>query len=201
MRKIGIDKRDPSYRHFYYDDSKVLTSNPPKYEVHYVDDESDIDYVECSCVIKIKDAPTEDDLNQKLTKIEIDSNHDGKKDITITSDAADVSNVLDNIINNDSNEQKKRGRKKKVVDETKVILDKKQKNEDKVSIDFSTLLNVKFEYRIFDIDFSSSSELTDLLNKYGNDGWELCGTELYNEGLIFDKKKIFCVMKKIKCFG
>ena len=88
MRKIGIDKRDPSYRHFYYDDDVILSSNPPKYKINYVDDENDIDYVDCKYVIKIKDMPVVKQPNTETETVveKIDFVENGSLSVSNNSD-------------------------------------------------------------------------------------------------------------------
>lgn len=186
--KIGIDKRDPSYRHFYYDDSEILTSNPPKYKVCYIDvegDESDIDYIECSNVVCIKTV--------------VDKQSQTESDVVI------INTTEENKKNTKETTPKKKGRKKSTAEtdvdikvptnqSTESITDTTQHTE----IDFSKIMNIKFEYKTINFDFSSIDELTNMLNEYGESGWELCCSEIYSEGLIFDKKKILCIFKKVK---
>lgn len=197
MRKIGIDKRDPTYRHFYFDDSEVLTSNPPKYKIWFVDDENDVDYIECSKVLKIKDAPVETQtVNDDVIKI--DSIQDEKADIVIPAHQKDE---VDKVSVKEAKEQpepKKRGRKKKPVEDTTIKVENNEPTQATISPLVVEQPNLKFEYKAFNVDFSSVDELVDLLNECGEDGWELCTSEIYSGGVIFDKKKIFCIMKRIK---
>jgi hypothetical protein len=197
MRKIGIDKRDPTYRHFYFDDSEVLTSNPPKYKIWFVDDENDVDYIECSKVLKIKDAPVETQTaNEDVIKI--DNIQDEKADIAIPAHQKDEVDKLSDKEAKEQPEPKKRGRKKKPVEDTTIKVENNEPTQATISQLVVEQSNLKFEYKAFNVDFSSVDELVDLLNEYGEDGWELCTSEIYSGGMIFDKKKIFCIMKRIK---
>lgn len=185
MKKIGIDKRDPSYRHFYYDDFKILTSDPPKYEVHYVDDENDIDYIDCMYVIKIKDV-FEEEKNVEENKV---------VEAKILDKESGVSTVL-KVDKSKVNVTKpsKRGRKKKdviVEDESNTLTIENQNEE------MSDIVNPHiYSYDVIELSFSNITELKDKLNEFGKLGWELCSTEIYTEGLF--NKKILCIMKKIE---
>lgn len=197
MRKIGIDKRDPTYRHFYFDDSEVLSSNPPKYKIWFVDDENDVDYIECSKVLKIKDAAVETQTAND-DAIKIDSIQDKIADIAIPAHPKDEVDKLSDKVVKEQPEPKKRGRKKKPVEDNSIKVENNETTQATISPLVVEQPNLKFEYKAFNVDFSSVDELVDLLNEYGEDGWELCTSEIYSGGMIFDKKKIFCIMKRIK---
>lgn len=191
MRKIGIDRRDIFYRHFYFDDNDVLASNPPRYKIWYVDDENDIDYIDCSEVIKIKDAPV---TNENKSTIDINNEEKAATPLKSSDDKVSTESI------NEQSKPKKRGRKKKSVGYTDDKIENTKPIQTPISSSSFTLepSNLKFEYKAFTVDFSSIQELVNTLNEYGEDGWELCSSELYSEGVFFDKKKVFCIMKKIK---
>ena len=186
MIKIGFDKKDILCRNFYFDDSEILTSNPPRYKVWYVDDENEFEYVLCSNVFVLKPAPKDKQKNTITPVKEIKQNNVKVKETTIT----DISDTSNNVIsvNNDNQfkvEQsiepetpvkKKPGRKKK---ETTPII---QTNEIR-----------KFEYIVIDEDMRDVEDIQTMLNNYGKDGWELCGFEIYRDGFI--KNSILCVLK------
>lgn len=195
MKKIGIDKRDPSYRHFYYDDLKILLTNPPQYEVHYVDDENDVDYIDCSYVIKIKD------IFESNTNIEQDNDA-----VVLNGDKKEVDNVLESSDNSDKviqiEEKKttKKGRKKKVVKDLNkdIVEDNKEDVNSQSSTISVSISNVSYKYDVIELSFSNKEELVKMLNKFGADGWDLCSSEIYNNGLFSDKR-IICIMKKVEC--
>lgn len=175
MKKIGIDKRDITYRHFYYDDEIILMSNPPKYEIHYIDDENDMDYIECSYVMKIKDV----------------TEHNNVVMNNITEDVLEVENTKEKKVKKTTT---KKDKKVKDVD------NKQEENDEIIKKDIITEnLNVKYEYKIMEYDIHSIDEMNVILNEYGENGWELFTFELCNYGIMINnKKKFFCVMKRKK---
>lgn len=193
MVKIGIDKTDPLGRKFYFDDSMVLTSNPPKYKVSYVDDESDIDYILCKDVFVLKPAPANKqpqpkehthtvNVKENINNVQvIDKNTLSKSTIRVPENTSITTEENNNVV---EKQKKKPGRKKK---EPTV--------ENEVNVDTSNEIR-NFEYIVIDEHFNDSDELQDMLNKYGQDGWELCGFEIYKSGLI-NPNSILCVLKRL----
>ena len=188
MKKIGIDKRDPEYRHFYYDDNEILYSNPQKFKVTYIDNENDIDYIDCSYVIKIKDVPgfVEEPVVQNIVGDTVEKTVEEEPKVEVKQEHAKPK------------VEKKRGRKKKEkeIADVEEIVDA-EKNPVEAKLDTSMIKNNKYEYIVVDLSFSSSDILKDSLNEYGEMGWNLCSTELYSDGL-FGGKKILCIFKRIK---
>lgn len=179
MKKIGIDKRDPNYRHFTYDDSEILTSDPPKYKVVYEDDENDIDYVECSYVICIK---TIDDGIVVTNK---------KPDVEIKSEKVEK---VEKVV-----KEPKPVKKQVVVEEPKKKQTRKKKTEnvievEAVSVDETTIRN-SFKYKVIEYEFTQVDELEKYLNELGVDGWELCGFNIYKKGL-FTSNYIMGIIKR-----
>ena len=52
ISNIGYSENDPNKRLFEIDDSKILTSNPPKYQIKYLDN-GEIGYLPCHNVIRV----------------------------------------------------------------------------------------------------------------------------------------------------
>ena len=50
---IGINRNDPEQRKFEFDDSIVLTSDPPQYSIRFLDN-NEISSTLCSDVFKLK---------------------------------------------------------------------------------------------------------------------------------------------------
>lgn len=194
MRKIGIDKRDPSYRHFYYDDEVILSSNPPKYKINYVDDENDIDYVDCKYVIKIKDMPVVKQPNTETETVveKIDSSvENGSLSVSYNSDYDNSITVTNQTTDYET---------KQMVENEPVIKKSKKKSKNVVENNVQCEENrhigdIKFEYRVFEYDFDNIDELNNKLNEYGEDGWDLVSMEIYKSGFV-NKKRVLCVMKK-----
>ena len=183
MVKIGFDKTDFENRKFYFDDTEVLMSNPPKYKVWYVDNEHDVDYVLCSNVFVLKLAPKDKQKNNVSEKQEIHVSSPTKS-ITKTSDKQETIKVEPVETEAKINEseppvKKKPGRKKKEQTNITQISDETR----------------KFAYKVIDVHIMDIEEIQNMLNEYGQDGWELCGFEVYKNGLI-KPNSILCVLKR-----
>ena len=121
MKCIGIDKRDPAYRHFYYDDETALQSNPPKYKVTYTDDETDVDYIDCNQVVKIKTIKEEVVESPQEQVLTVTENQNG---VLVEDDSAGNSVTIEKPKRKKAESKKettkepqKRGRKKKILDD------------------------------------------------------------------------------------
>lgn len=204
MKCIGIDKRDPEYRHFYYDDETALQSNPPRYKVTYTDNEKDIDYIDCNQVVRIKTIKEEvvespqkqvsTVQEQVLTAIENPNGvlvEDGSAGNSVTIEKPKRKKAESK--KETTKEPPKRGRKKKISDD--VITDPSAPN--KLSeINFFRVFHL-FEYDVIKFEFSDINELKDTLNKYGDEGWELVHSNI-TDVLFSTKKNIICIMKRVK---
>lgn len=182
MRNIGIDKRDPEYRHFYYDDSLMLSSNPPQYQVNYVDDESEVNYVDCRYVIKIKSCPGEEQpKNVDLVVEQVETPPEPKKEPTAPKETITSTPA-----------PKKRGRKKKVDD---ITIIKKEAEPMQINIPDMTF-NVGYEYSVIELEFINTNDLANELNSFGDDNWELCSAQLFTDGFLSNRKKILVIFKR-----
>lgn len=200
MVYIGFDKTDLSQQKFYFDDSQVLTSNPPKYKVYYVDNEFDTDFVEVKNVFKLKPAPADKREKfgvQKSIKEEtvIKAPETLTENITATTNENNTIKIeIPKIPESTVVEiqgTKKRGRPKKETKETTKVIE---------HVQIPVIQNKepsKFEYKVITEELDNYESLENILNEYGKECWELCGFEIYKEG-IFTKKSatILCVLKK-----
>ena len=209
MKCIGFDKRDMGFRHFYFDDSEFSASNPPKYKVWYVDDESDIDYIDCRYVMRIKSVD-----EQKTTTIQ------PQTEIKIELPSKQSDTILDDDIYSKSNENvisvpieitnenpktkkttpkaeepKKRGRKKK---ETKSLDNSNKAVSQPVDPSDYVRPYHTYEYNVTEFECVSIDEIMKQLNKYGENGWELVNTDISIGGMFTSKKRIICIMKRVK---
>lgn len=184
MKKIGFDKRDSEFRKFYFDDDEITSTNPPKYIVKYIDNEKDIDYIECDNVFYLKPANIQDNKNKE---IDTDKSLDFKKsEIEIKSEPKHVQKKSEVDIKSEvKEEQPKKKRtyvKKKSVEKEETIV--KEKKFDKI------------EYKVIDEAFTSDDDIQNMLNTYGEEGWELCGFDIYHTGLVKSNTNIICILKK-----
>lgn len=197
MKCIGIDKRDPEYRHFYYDDETALQSNPPKYKVTYTDDETDVDYIDCNQVVKIKTIKEEVVESPQEQVLTVTENPNG---VLVKDDSAGNSVTIEKpkkkkgeSKKETTKEPQKRGRKKKISDD--MIIDPSAPNK-LLEINSLRVFHL-FEYDIIKFEFSDINELKDTLNKYGDEGWELVHFDI-TDALFSTKKNILCIMKRVK---
>ena len=183
MIKIGIDKSNNSFRKFYFDDSQVLTSNPPKYKIWYVDDEEDYTFIECSKVFAIKNAPDEMQQTSPSPSIEKIDGTDlvAKEPTPIITTKEEIEK--NNIVVDQPKPKRKPGRPKKVSEPTPSPTTKMS----------------KFEYKILDEPIDDLDDFENMLNEYGDDGWEVCGFEIYKiGGILSTNMNMICILKRIK---
>lgn len=213
MIKIGFDKRDPDMRKFYYDDSSVLTSNPPKYKIWYVDDITDIDYVDVSQIFVFKSVPPDDEIYGKLgispgfvapqpIIIETPQPKNEVKQITPTVESKPLPKFEPDF-EDTKPVQRKRGRpRKNKPTETEQKNPVQTTNITTTDTHTSIRLDVpktneKVIYKVIDdIDLSDVEEFNDKLNELGKDGWDMCGFETYRVGIIQPEVKCICIFKK-----
>lgn len=187
MINIGIDKTDLTFRHFYFDDEQILTSNPPKYKVWYDENMEDVSYILCSNVISLKKKkPEPKPIDEPVIKVE-ESITAVKLDDNIISTNNVQTFEFQDIVNDAP--KRKRGRPKGST-KKQPITNITTHNIEKV------VENVKYEYCVISDEFNSKLELETQLNMYGSDGWELCGFEIYKQKLISTNLEILCILKR-----
>ena len=190
MKKIGIAKSDPEYRKFYFDDTIMNTSNPPRYKVWYVDDESDIDYILCSDVFTLK-------LCEKpVKKPELKSEPVEESVTTIETTPEPIETPVETP-------KKTSGRKKKPTSEivTSQPVSTITIPEPQSQPVFMTQKAIKYEYKVLEVEMKENieSELETLLNKYGEEHWELIKVTDYKSGTLFNSvSKLMCIFKRYK---
>lgn len=184
MKKIGFDKRDIEFRKFYFDDDEVTSSNPPKYVVRYIDNEKDIDYIECDNVFYLKPVNIQEnkhneinlDKSLEVEKPEIDDN--SKLKLTQKKSDGDIKDE----VKEEPIKKKRTYTKKKLIEKEESIV--KENKSDKI------------EYKVIDEIFTSDDDIQNMLNTYGEEGWELCGFDIYHTGLVKSNTNIICILKK-----
>lgn len=210
MLKIGFDKTDPNYQKFFFDDDTVLTSNPPKYKVWYMDDNGDIDYsnvdyVVCSNVFYLKPATIQ--LPQKQQP-KIEHVQPQKVEGTLTS-TEPISESTIKIPEQpkttiDLNEveiipqKKKRGRPKKETKTSESTTHVLPSGICVGHVDYKLEHpEYKYEYKVIEESFFNDEDIEKILNEYGEERWELCGFEIYKTGLI-QSNRIIMILKRRK---
>lgn len=192
MIKIGIDKTDMSFRHFFFNDSEVLTSNPPKYKIWYVDDEEDVSFIECSKVITLKNQDgsiiqKQDNTSNTSTQPNLVIEEVNTYETYIDENAKEIEHVeIEHkeepiVITDTQPEKRKRGRPKgsfkvKTVETPQIVE------------------NNLFEYQVK--DWELNDEFENKLNEKGKEGWELCGFEIYRPKILSGDNKVLCVFKR-----
>lgn len=232
--KIGFDMTDAESRKFYFDDSRVLTSNPPQYKVWYLDDTSDQEFVLANNVFVLKRVPESEleevcirlgisytpPVTSSTTIIENKVEYKEEKQDTFTSDSNRPKPIMEikvlpqektEIINEDVVEEapkKKRGRPKKTLIGKngfphvggKGSHCPSVKKEDTVELpNGGSMICIdpgKFEYMVVDEVMDITDEFSNTLNEYGGDGWEMCGFNVYREGLLSSELRVMCIFKR-----
>ena len=202
MLKIGFNKKDPDCRKFYFDDSTVLTSNPPNYKVWYLDDENDIDYVFCSDVFYLKPAPNQpkNEIEKSLEQVVQNNQLSGKItapiDDTIKQSTISKPEPPKDTIYLDKVDIISDGKKVEIVTQPKKRGRKKKETEEKsITSTCSCDTSIQFEYKVIDEYLETYEKLEIILNEMGQDGWELCGFEIFKTG-ITKPNSVMCIMKR-----
>ena len=169
----GIEKGDQSFRHFTFDENDYIQKNGVYYyRVNYgknklegPDAEEETGFVACAKVVP---------LGGK-----------GPKTIpgqTVKQESQPVQTVQTPV---PEPELKKRGRPAKV----KAL----ETSNETISVAPQGGIQ-KFEYYVTEIAFTNSTSLQELLNKHGEEGWELCGFE--GSRNMFSSTHIVAVFKR-----
>lgn len=200
MKWIGFDRNDPNSRKFEFDDETILTSNPPKFEVKYIDN-NEIGYIECSNVFKLK--PVKNKQSQKPIEnvqnniiVEEENNNifpqgvdeDIQNEILNELKPKNVQ-IVEPVVQKET-VKKKPTRKKK----EEIVIPTTETEEHNINIPFTT--NHKYEYTSILDEFVNKESLEKTLNELGNDGWEMINFEIVPA--TFNSSKVFCILKRIK---
>ena len=208
---IGINKNDPDQRKFEFDDSVVLTSDPPQYSIRFLDN-NEISSTACSNVFKLK--PTKP-LNKKpgLTVVDkpvvkqqdlVEEDNGFGGELTDEELQREIANELRPVWDKQKQEpiappvtitgtleQKKKTTRKKKADETTL-----ETNQFPTGVTL-TLPEHKYEYKTILVDLESVSSLQDKLNELGEKYWELVNFEVV-QSILPNKSRLFCILKRSK---
>lgn len=191
MKVKGIEKGDKNFRHFEFDDEKVITRNGKKYyQVDYGKNplegeygDAEIGYIPCENVMvlggrrkpaepvvaKTNDAPVSVPQMQE----EPVEKKERKTSSTRTSKTKDSKTI---------NETKKRSQKSNIeVTETLIAPTTPSDVE-------------KFEYYVSEFHSEDIHELQRQLNEMGDEGWEMCGFDTNKS--MFGNIHIVCIFKR-----
>lgn len=249
--KIGFDMTDVEGRKFYYDDSSVLTSNPPQYRVWYVENVNEQEFIQVKNVFPLKNVP-ERDMPEVCAALGIPYRQVERPDTTTSLGNVNKGNIVSNngassaisrqeatkttvkvepivetkllpqeeteiFVTGTGNDapgeltppKKRRGRPKKTLVSKngfphvggKGSYCPSVKKEDNVELpnrvpDIS-LEPSKFEYMVVNESMDIADEFTNTLNDYGGEGWELCGFNVYREGLLSSELRVMCIFKRV----
>lgn len=205
MKWIGFDKNDSEQRKFEFDDSVVLTSNPPQYSVRLLDT-NEITSVHCESVFKLKPVKplkrTQQQNNkQKTPPPEMmipmeEPKLDGFDDDTKNSILDELKPKWNNDIttstismNNDVEHNTLKTKEK----ETGISIDMKllKENIEKLNT------NHKYEYKTLLVDLENIETFEETLNKLGEKKWEMINFSI-TQSILPNKSRLFCIMKRNK---
>lgn len=180
MTYKGIARGDSAYRHFTFDDTDVLEKDGDMlYKVNYGKNalegdyaEDEIGYVRCSDVIFL--GGKKPDLPQPQNK----------QTETVPEKTKPVK-----VAKTEKKSAKTKKTKEKVVETPAIkILEQPEWNP--------TIGQCIFEYTYKEFHTEDIKRLQELLNVYGNEGWEMCGFDT-NKSLL-GEMSIFAVFKRRK---
>lgn len=202
MKWIGFDKSDSEQRKFEFDDSVVLTSNPPQYSVRLLDT-NEITSVHCSNVFKLKpvkplkrtqqnnkpeviipmeepklDEFDDDTKNSILDELKPKWNND------ITTKTIPTISMDNNVEHNTLKTEEK---------ETGISIDMKLLKENIGKLN----TNHKYEYKTLLVDLEHIETFEETLNKLGDERWEMINFSI-TQSILPNKSRLFCIMKRNK---
>lgn len=205
MKWIGFDKNDSEQRKFEFDDSLVLTSDPPQYSVRLLDT-NEITSVYCSNVFKLKPVKplkrTQQQNNKQKTpppemmipmeEPKLDGFDDDMKNSILDELKPKWNNDITTStisMNNDveHNTLKTKGK------ETGISIDMKllKENIEKLNT------NHKYEYKTLLVDLENIETFEETLNKLGEKKWEMINFSI-TQSILPNKSRLFCIMKRNK---
>lgn len=212
MEWIGFSRNDPNQTKFVFDDSVVLTTEPPQYNIRFLESGEQTSIL-CSDVFKLKpvkpmkrktvmsDTPkpettgetitvpvvpvptlTDDEEIQREIEESLKPTWMKNKDNTVGLEIPDI--TLKEPV-------KKRKKKNGTVSVSQVGA---LSGENEVQLSVNT--RHKYEYKTIMDNLDNASQIEDILNGYGEDGWELVHFETINS--ILHTSRLFCILKRIK---
>lgn len=193
MTYKGIARGDSTYRHFTFDDTDVLEKDGDMlYKVNYGKDtlegdhaEDEIGYVRCSDVIFLGGKkPNLPQPQNKQTETVPEKTVESPKKNEVPEKTKPVK-----VAKTEKKSAKIKKTKEKVVEEPAIkILEQPEWNP--------ATGQCIFEYTYKEFHTEDIKRLQELLNVYGNEGWEMCGFDT-NKSLL-GEMSIFAVFKRRK---
>lgn len=215
---IGINKNDPDQRKFEFDDSVVLTSDPPQYSIRFLDNNETTSIV-CNNVFKLKPVKP---LNNKKNLTVVDKPPVEKQEFIGESNGfGDGGEITDEELQREIadelrpvwEKQKDKRAPLNPAPEATIITDigdtkkkttRKKKTDDGTvgTIPFPTSVSMtlqehKYEYKTILVDLESVTTLQDKLNELGEKYWELVNFEVV-QSILPNKSRLFCILKRNK---
>ena len=207
---IGINRNDPEQRKFEFDDSIVLTSDPPQYSIRFLDN-NEITSTLCSDVFKLKPVkpfkkmenvkPVEKPMFETPVLYgEKNENTDGEEvDEELQREIMDelrpkfkTPQTKTDTVTKEEKPVKKTTRKKK-TEETQIT---KTVTENPTT----TVVDIpihKYEYKTIFIDLDNIDLLQVELNELGENYWEIVNFKVI-QSILPNKSKLFCILKRNK---
>lgn len=191
----GIARGDSSYRHFTFDDTDVLERDGDKmYKVNYGKNtlegdyaEDEFGYVRCSDVIFLGGKkPNLPQSQEDSVEITPGKTFESPKDTNLS-----IKSEFTKTVKTEKKSTKPKKTKGKVAKEESVAPKILEQPEWKQSYD-----QCIFEYTYKEFHTEDIKHLQELLNMYGNEGWEMCGFDT-NKSLL-GEMSIFAVFKRRK---
>lgn len=202
MKWIGFDKSDSEQRKFEFDDSVVLTSNPPQYSVRLLDT-NEITSVHCSNVFKLKPV-------KPLKRTQ----QNNKPEVIIPMEEPKLDEFDDDTKNSILDELKPKWNiDTNTIPIPTISMDnnvehntlKTEEKETGISIDMKLLkenigklnTNHKYEYKTLLVDLEHIETFEETLNKLGDERWEMINFSI-TQSILPNKSRLFCIMKRNK---
>lgn len=210
MKWIGINKSDPEQRKFEFDDSVVITNDPPQYSIRFLDN-NEVTSTVCSDVFKLKPVkpfkktqnvkPVEKPMFETEVMYGEKNENTGGEDldeelqIEIMDELRPKFKKPQSIAENTQEEKKtvKKTTRKKKTDDTQSAVPATN-NQTTAVVDIPTH---KYEYKTMFIDLDNIDSLQVELNKLGENYWEIVNFEVV-QSILPNKSKLFCILKRNK---
>ena len=201
MKWIGFNRNDPEQRQFEFDDTEFTNTEPKQYSVRFIDTNENVS-IPCESVFKLKPVKpfkrkTQVQVNEQIEQPKEDvTNQNEELDEKLQKEIEDelkpkwhIFNEKQESIPDISLEETPKPQKKQSVRKKKTVSTEAQ-------IDVQTTEH-KYEYKTILEDFENIDLLQELLNKLGDEGWELINFEIV-KSMFPNKSRLFCILKRNK---
>lgn len=219
MEWIGFSRNDPNQTKFVFDDSVVLTSEPPQYNIRFLESGEQTSIL-CSDVFKLKpvkpmkrktvmsDTPKPEQIGETITVpvVPVPTLTDDEEiqreieeslkptwmknnDNTVTPETPETPNITAT-----EGVKVKKGRKKNGTLNMSSVVTGLNSSDTTVRLAVDT--RHKYEYKTIMSDLDNTTQIETLLNEYGEEGWELVHFDTTSS--IIGKSRLFCILKRIK---